>query len=232
MSEQDLLDLIHDLNAESATRAAALVMLFPPSQLLGNLQVEAEKRGLREEYRQLQAHLRGVVEKVDSYWQIRESARENCLLALQNRIRQTCSLWIIHGGQSQQWLQTRAYLEHAMGLKCCEFNDPLAARVTIQDRVKTMAETCRLAVAVMTGEDTVSAGQLRARQNVVHEIGLSQGVLGFDRVVIMIERGVEEPSNLKGLVYVYFERDNIAASFADLNSHITSRLFTEKGHRS
>lgn len=41
----------------------------------------------------------------------------------------------------------------------------------------------------------------RARQNVVFEAGFFMGSLGRDRIILLAERGVEIPSDIKGVVY-------------------------------
>ena len=48
-------------------------------------------------------------------------------------------------------------------------------------------------------------GTLRARQNVVHEIGLFQGLHPLKRAVILLEEGVEEFNNIKGITQMRFE---------------------------
>jgi len=53
-------------------------------------------------------------------------------------------------------------------------------------------------------------------QNVIHEIGLFQGHLGFGRAVVLLEEGCEEFSNIHGLGQLRFPRGNIAASFEDV----------------
>jgi predicted nucleotide-binding protein len=63
----------------------------------------------------------------------------------------------------------------------------------------------------MTAEDETEDGKVRARENVVHEAGLFQGKLGFERAIILREEGCEEFSNIKGLVQIEFPRGNIMA---------------------
>jgi predicted nucleotide-binding protein len=45
---------------------------------------------------------------------------------------------------------------------------------------------------VLTAEDETHEGRLRARQNVVHEAGLFQGKLGFTKVALILQNGVED----------------------------------------
>jgi Predicted nucleotide-binding protein containing TIR-like domain len=48
----------------------------------------------------------------------------------------------------------------------------------------------------MTAEDEKPYGKLRARLNVIHEAGLFQGRLGFNKAIVLLEDGCEEFSNI------------------------------------
>lgn len=69
----------------------------------------------------------------------------------------------------------------------------------------------------MTGEDEVD-GKLRARENVVHEVGLFQGRLGFGRAIVLLEEGCEEFSNIQGLGQIRFPKGNISAKFEEIRA--------------
>ncbi|MBL0273600.1 MAG: nucleotide-binding protein [Chitinophagaceae bacterium] len=73
-----------------------------------------------------------------------------------------------------------------------------------------------IAILILTAEDESAEGKLRARQNVVHEAGLFQGRLGFDKVIILKQEGVEEFTNIAGLQYIPFSSDNIEQCFYEL----------------
>jgi predicted nucleotide-binding protein len=79
-----------------------------------------------------------------------------------------------------------------------------------------MLRQATFAVLVLTGEDETAEGAKRARQNVIHEAGLFQGILGFPRAVMLVQRGLENFSNVEGLQYIEFEGDKIDASFWEL----------------
>lgn len=89
---------------------------------------------------------------------------------------------------------------------------PVAGR-TITDRLNQMLADAMFAFLVLTAEDQQLDGTQRARQNVVHEAGLFQGRLGFDRAILLVEENVEEFSNSSGLVQIRFPRGHIAAVF-------------------
>ena len=87
---------------------------------------------------------------------------------------------------------------------------------TIVKRLNQMLDTASIAFLIMTGEDELPDGKLQARMNVVHEVGLFQGRLGFSRAIVLLEDGCEEFSNISGLVQIRFVKDNIRGVFQDI----------------
>ena len=73
-----------------------------------------------------------------------------------------------------------------------------------------------MAFLIMTGEDEQADGSLRARENVIHEVGLFQGRLGFKRAIILLEKGCQEFSNIHGLGQIRFSKENIEESFGEI----------------
>jgi predicted nucleotide-binding protein len=72
--------------------------------------------------------------------------------------------------------------------------------------LKKMMERATFAVVLMTAEDQTADGKWRARQNVVHEVGLFQGRLGFEKVVMLVDEKVERPTNLFGVLHIPFTK--------------------------
>ena len=50
----------------------------------------------------------------------------------------------------------------------------------------------------------------------IHEIGFFQGKLGFEKVAILKQDGVESFSNIDGIQYIPFSGDNISQTFYEL----------------
>jgi predicted nucleotide-binding protein len=79
-----------------------------------------------------------------------------------------------------------------------------------------MLDQACMAFLVMTAEDEQTDGTLHARENVIHEAGLFQGKLGFERAIILLEEGCQEFSNIHGLGQIRFPKGNIKAAFEDI----------------
>jgi predicted nucleotide-binding protein len=86
----------------------------------------------------------------------------------------------------------------------------------VRDILEDMLSNSSFAVLVLTGEDETADGELRARQNVVHETGLFQGKLGFRKAIVLFEHGAEEFSNIHGIEQIRFSKGNIRETFGDV----------------
>ena len=56
----------------------------------------------------------------------------------------------------------------------------------------------------------------RARENVIHEVGLFQGKLDFEKAIILLEEGCEDFSNIHGITSIRFPKGNIGAAFGEI----------------
>jgi predicted nucleotide-binding protein len=67
----------------------------------------------------------------------------------------------------------------------------------------------------MTGEDAHPDGQ-HARENVIHEVGLFQGRLGFERAIVLLEDGCRSFSNIDGLGQIRFPKGDVNAKTEEI----------------
>lgn len=72
------------------------------------------------------------------------------------------------------------------------------------------------AILVLTAEDKDESGSFRARQNVIHELGLFQGHLGFSRAIVLLEEGTEEFSNIHGIHQIRYSKGNVRETYGDV----------------
>ena len=79
-----------------------------------------------------------------------------------------------------------------------------------------MLNEAAFAFLVMTGEDPAADGTIRARENVIHEIGLFQGRLGMHRAIVMLEEGCAPFSNIHGLTAIRFPKDDIMSASEEI----------------
>jgi predicted nucleotide-binding protein len=119
-------------------------------------------------------------------------------------------------GRSMLWAKVHMFLKDELHLNVEAWETDARAGLHSIEVLKQALRSSIFAVIVVTGEDATADGGLRARQNVVHEIGLFQGSLGFQKVALLQQDGVEEFSNLAGLQVIPFSGERIDSSFYGL----------------
>ena len=124
-------------------------------------------------------------------------------------------IFIGHGA-SKVWKDLKDFLSERLHLDWDEFNRESAAGRATTERLKQMLKNARFAFLVMTAEKELADGSTHARLNVIHEAGLFQGRLGFEKAIILREQGCAEFSNIHGLTHISFPRGNIKPAFEEI----------------
>lgn len=119
-------------------------------------------------------------------------------------------------GRSAAWRELKDFIQERLSLPCDEFNRVPVAGMTNITRLSEMLDAAAVAFLIMTAEDETVGGQTQARMNVIHEVGLFQGRLGFGKAIVLLEEGCEEFSNIQGLGQIRFPKDNIGAAFEEI----------------
>jgi predicted nucleotide-binding protein len=119
-------------------------------------------------------------------------------------------------GRSTAWMELRDFLQDRLGLQWEEFNRESPAGKTTKERLEEMLNASCFAFLVMTAEDEHSNSTLHARENVIHEVGLFQGKLGFNKAIVLLEEGCQEFSNIHGLGQIRFPKGSIKASSEEI----------------
>jgi predicted nucleotide-binding protein len=125
------------------------------------------------------------------------------------------TIFIGHG-RDPQWRDLKDHLADKHQLDVQAYESGARAGHGIRDILDDLVRTSSFAVLILTGEDEMAGGGIRARQNVVHELGLFQGKLGFTRAIALLEEGTEEFSNIHGINQVRFAKGNIQATFGEV----------------
>ena len=131
------------------------------------------------------------------------------------------SIFIGHG-HSHVWRELKDFLQDRLGLSVDEYSRVSNVGRPTTQRLSEMLDAATAALLLMTGEDETPEGKLRARENVVHEVGLFQGRLGFEKAIVLLEEGCEEFSNIVGLEQIRFQKGDISTGFEKI------RMFLER----
>jgi hypothetical protein len=135
----------------------------------------------------------------------------------------TSKIFIGHGS-SHVWKDLGDFLTTRLHLDWIEFNRTPVAGFTTKERLEAMLAEASFAFLVLTAEDQQPDGTFRARENVVHELGLFQGRLGFNRAIILLEERCSEFSNITGLVQIRFPKDKIRAASEEIRQVLEREL--------
>jgi len=125
------------------------------------------------------------------------------------------SIFLSHG-RSVEWYKVQAYLEKDLGYKTIELAQQPNLGRSVLHKLDEESNRCSIAIIVMTGDDLFEDGEIRARENVLHEIGFFQGKFGLNKIILLHEEGVNIPSNIHGLAYIPFPKNMVEATLGAL----------------
>lgn len=157
--------------------------------------------------------LESVYERLDLYTELPNNPQQTMSNDTTNN--ENKKIFIGHG-RSHIWRALKDFIEGELKLPYEEFERISTAGKSINNRLEEMLEESCIAFIIMTGEDEQPDGSLRARENVIHEVGLFQGRLGFEKAIILLEDGCARFSNIEGLIYLSFPKGNIKAAFENI----------------
>ena len=151
-------------------------------------------------------------DEIEHFFQVVEEQLDRCKYPRRDK---RFKIFIGHGHNSA-WRDLKDHLQdkHKYMVEAYEIGS--RAGLTIEEVLKTMLDKSSIALLVMTGEDKMRNRQIQARQNVVHELGLFQGRLGFHRAIILLEEGTAEFSNISGTQQLRFSKGKIVEIFGDV----------------
>ena len=121
-------------------------------------------------------------------------------------------IFIGHGG-NPIWREFKDFIQDNLKLTPDEFNCEAVAGLTNKERLQQMLNNACFAFLIMTAENEYADKTKHARENVIHEIGLFQGCLSFEKAIVLLEEGCKEFSNLIGIQQIRFPKGEIRATF-------------------
>ena len=157
-------------------------------------------------------------QEISSLFEIFEEAAPGCRLPEPEKPDEEPPrprIFIGHG-RSEQWRDLKDHLHEQHDYEVEAYEIGARAGHVIRDILEQMLRRSDFALLVLTGEDETQDGKLRARQNVIHELGLFQGQLGFARALALVEAGAEDFSNLQGVHQIRYGKGNIRETFGEI----------------
>ena len=142
---------------------------------------------------------------------------EDFYLAFTSRkaIAERVVVFIGHG-QDQQWRDLKDHLHEKHGFKVEAYETASRGGQGVAEVVLRMIEKAQMALLVHTGENMDADGLLHARDNVVHETGIAQGILSTERAIVLLEDGCTPFSNISGLTQIRFPKGDISKVYGEV----------------
>jgi predicted nucleotide-binding protein len=128
----------------------------------------------------------------------------------------TKKIFISHGHDELLKLKLKDFIVYRFKLSPMVLSEQPSQGLTIVEKLEKVSEQCSFALVLMTKDDEQKDGGIRARQNVVHEIGFFQGKYGRRNVVLLAEKGVEVFTNISGIVRIEFDPTSFETVFEPL----------------
>jgi predicted nucleotide-binding protein len=115
-------------------------------------------------------------------------------------------IFIVHGRDDGRKAIVARFIANLVGREPIILHEQASSGATLIEKLERYAATAAFAVVIATGDDVGRAvdeegDQPRARQNVILELGYFIALLGRQNVVLLLEPGVERPSDTDGIVY-------------------------------
>ena len=118
----------------------------------------------------------------------------------------TAPIFVVHGHDHALLHEVVRVLERATSREITVLHEQANRGRTLLEKFEAHALAASYAVVILTADDIGGAvgheTKPRGRQNVIFELGFFFGKLGRDRVCVLLGEGVEQPSDITGLVYV------------------------------
>ena len=163
-----------------------------------------------------------LVKKVDNYviyddlpFSVDDSKKGN-----KKVMSKEIKIFISHGHEDD-WKILKDDLQDNHGYKVDYFEKGnTASRYTFEVLEQKLNES-NFALIVFSAEDKhESDNRLHARENVIHEAGLFQGKHGRMNVILLVEDGLKEFSNILGITQIRYNKGNILAVASKVVSEI------------
>lgn len=131
-------------------------------------------------------------------------------------------IFISHGHNEIAMHKLKDFVRDRLHMEAVVLSEQPDLGLTIVEKLEHYGKACQFALILLTADDETKSGGLRARQNVIHELGYFHGVLGRKRVLLLKEGGIELFSNISGLIYKEFPAGSIESVFEDIRLAIQS----------
>ncbi|MGO8893608.1 MAG: TIR domain-containing protein [Streptosporangiaceae bacterium] len=158
----------------------------------------------------LRQELQSEISKLQSiHGRLRMWAPETDIMP-SNQISPDPPIFIVHGSDTLRAESVARTVDNATGRKTIILREQANLGRTLMEKFEQHAAEASYAIIVLTADDKGCRAdetdtRPRGRQNVILEMGYFYALLGRDRVSVLLQPGVEKPSDMDGIVYITFD---------------------------
>lgn len=203
----DTLEEFYDAYAKSPDCHFMIDFKDKKNTVVSGLRIYQQKRHLSVEV------TNSSREEIAACFNVIEDAIKNNEFVKTHEDKSDIKIFIGHG-RSDDWKYLKDHLREKHGYEIIAYEVGARTGHSIRDILSDMLDKSTFACLVLTPEDETKEEKLLARQNVIHETGLFQGRLGFNKAIVLLKEGTEEFSNLSGIQQIRYK--NINEAFGDV----------------
>jgi len=200
---------------------------WPVSQALEILKGVYEDNIYQEEYLRKITDYELALKSILLKYEILENEAEPIPIAKENSERGVMmnkiqpAAFIVHGGKSGVLDKLREFVE-ALGIKPLIVEMLPSKGMTVADKVKKYQQEadCAIILATRGGIIDTKSGKQHPRLNVIDELSSFHEAFP-EKVIVLLEKGAELPSNKSGLTYEPFARQSMDRAFIAIARELT-----------
>lgn len=130
-------------------------------------------------------------------------------------------VFISHGHNELLKLKLKDFVQNQLHREPLILNEMPNNGLTVVEKLEQASSLCNVAIVLLTKDDETKDGGMRARQNVIHEIGFFQGKYGRRKVILLCEHGVEIFSNISGILRIEFTTSHFEEIYENLRRELS-----------
>ncbi len=123
-------------------------------------------------------------------------------------------VFIVHGHDEGRKHEVARLVRNLTGVEPTILSEYASKGDTVIEKFERAAAEAAFAIVIASADDLGGTRSTafedfrpRARQNVIFELGYFIGTLGRARVALLLEEGVDQPSDTDGIVYIRLDRN-------------------------
>jgi len=160
-------------------------------------------------------------ENFNRIWDESKSSLEKLTRISSSRIENN-TIFISHG-QNDFYREINNYLVNEYKLPTVYDERDFLKGNTYIENIEMLVNDSSYGLVVLTKDDEFEKEKWRARQNVIHELGIFQNAFGRTNTLVLKEEGVDFPTNLNGMNEYQINLNNHADIYNKIGSWLRQR---------